>query len=173
MLASLSHPNIAAVYGLEESAGRHLLVMELITGETLSARLARGKLTFEETVRIGAQIADALAVAHAKGIIHRDLKPGNVMITKSIAKVLDFGLAKSVEDETLTASRVVMGTPAYMAPEQRAGKACDARTDIYALGLLLYEMATGKKFSPEAPRIESIPEKFAHVLERCLEEGSR
>ena len=169
VLASLSHPNIAAVYGLEESAGRHLLVMELITGETLSARLARGKLTFEETVRIGAQIADALAVAHAKGIIHRDLKPGNVMITKSIAKVLDFGLAKSVEDETLTASRVVMGTPAYMAPEQRAGKACDARTDIYALGLLLYEMATGKKFSPEAPRIESIPEKFAHVLERCLE----
>src|SRR5204862_7102151 len=131
-------PNIAAVYGLEESGERHFLVMELIFGETLAARLGQGKMSFEDTVRYGTQIADALAAAHSRGIIHRDLKPGNIMIAKSTAKVLDFGLAKSPQDETLTATQAVMGTPAYMAPEQREGKACDARSDIYALGLVLF-----------------------------------
>src|SRR6202040_2688376 len=94
-------------------------------------------------LRYGAQIADALAAAHSKGITHRDLKPGNVMVAKNGVKVLDFGLAKSAGDETLTVGQAIMGTPAYMAPEQSEGKECDARTDIYALGLMLREMATG------------------------------
>jgi Tol biopolymer transport system component len=167
VLASLNHPNIAAVYEFDEVDGRHLLVMELVEGETLADRLKKGKLSFEDTVRNGAQIADALAAAHTRGITHRDLKPGNIMIAKSVAKVLDFGLAKSVDD-SLTASRVVMGTPAYMAPEQREGKECDARTDIYALGLILYEMATGKRFTEDAAK-QDIPERFAHAIELCLE----
>jgi serine/threonine protein kinase len=109
VLASLNHPNIAAVYGLEESGGQQFLVMELISGETLTARLAQGKLSVEDTVRYGTQIADALATAHANGIIHRDFKPGNIMIAKSMAKVLDFGLSRSLGDDTLTGSHLVMG----------------------------------------------------------------
>ena len=125
--------------------GPNYLVMELCEGETLAARLKRGKLSIQETLRYGVQIADALAAAHAKGITHRDLKPGNIMLGKAGIKVLDFGLAKSPQDETLTGTRMVMGTPAYMAPEQREGKECDARSDIYSLGLVLCEMATGKR----------------------------
>ncbi len=144
--------------------------MELCEGETLAARLVRGKLSIQETIRYGAQIADALAAAHAKGIVHRDLKPGNVLLTKAGVKVLDFGLAKSSQDETLTASHVVMGTPAYMAPEQREGKECDARTDIYALGLILYEMASGKRWQLDQPvPLDATPAAFKHVVERCLE----
>jgi serine/threonine protein kinase len=169
-LAAVNHPHIAAIYGLEEIAGRHFLVMELVPGTTLAAKMGRGRLSLDETVRYGAQIADALAAAHARGIVHRDLKPGNIMVTKAGVKVLDFGLAKSADrDETLTQTDVVMGTPAYMAPEQREGGACDARTDIYALGLILYEMATGKRFSPQASHSEGVPERLAHVIERCLE----
>ena len=122
--------------------------MELVEGERLAARLKRGKLSIEQTIQYGAQIASALSAAHAKGIVHRDLKPGNIMITKAGMKVLDFGRAKSAHDETLTMANAVMGTPAYMAPEQREGQACDARTDIYALGLVLSEMATGKRTQP-------------------------
>jgi serine/threonine protein kinase len=138
-ISSLNHPHICTLYDV----GPNYLVMELVEGQTLADRLKRGKLSIEQTIQYGSQIADALAAAHAKGIIHRDLKPGNIMLTKSGVKVLDFGLAKSAEDESLTASHSVMGTPAYMAPEQREGKQCDARTDIYALGLVLCEMATG------------------------------
>src|ERR1700719_2042952 len=144
-ISSLNHPNICTLYDV----GPNYLVMELCEGETLAARLKRGKLSIQETLRYGAQIADALAAAHAKGITHRDLKPGNIMLTKAGVKVLDFGLAKSPQDETLTGTHVVMGTPAYMAPEQRAGSECDARTDIYALGLVLYEMAAGKRWLPD------------------------
>src|SRR5207302_8658759 len=121
------------------------LVMELVEGETLAARLKKGALSISLVLRYGAQIADALAAAHANGIIHRDLKPGNIMVTRSGVKVLDFGLAKTQRDETLTPSRAIMGTPAYMAPEQLQGKEADARSDIYALGLVLYEMLTGKR----------------------------
>ncbi len=165
-ISALNHPNICTLYDV----GPNYLVMELCEGETLAARLERGKLSIQETFRYGAQIADALAAAHAKGIVHRDLKPGNVMLTKAGVKVLDFGLAKSSQDETLTASHVVMGTPAYMAPEQREGKECDVRTDIYALGLILYEMASGKRWQPDqtAP-LDQFPSAFAHVVERCLE----
>jgi serine/threonine protein kinase len=155
-ISALNHPHICTLYDV----GPNYLVMELCEGESLAARLKRGKLSIQETIRYGAQIADALSAAHAKGIVHRDLKPGNVMLTKAGVKVLDFGLAKSPEDETLTASRMVMGTPAYMAPEQREGRECDARTDIYALGLILQEMAGGK---------QALPEGLAHVIQRCLE----
>ena len=116
-IAAISHPNVCTLHDV----GPNYLVMELVEGETLSARLKRGKLTLDETLRFGAQIAEALAVAHAKGIVHRDLKPANIMLTKSGVKVLDFGLAKSALDPTLTATADVIGTPAYMAPE-RAGR---------------------------------------------------
>ena len=113
ILGSLNHPHIAAIYGLEENA----IVMELVQGETLASRLNKGRLPVDLVVRYGSEIAAALSAAHARGIIHRDLKPGNVMLTKSGVKVLDFGLAKVTKaDETLTESHVIMGTPAYMAP---------------------------------------------------------
>ena len=140
-ISSLNHPNICTLYDV----GPNYLVMELVEGETLAARLTRGKISIESTLLYGGQIAAALAEAHSKGITHRDLKPGNIMVTKSGVKVLDFGLAKTQRDESLTASHAIMGTPAYMAPEQSEGKECDARTDIYALGLVLREMATGKR----------------------------
>jgi serine/threonine protein kinase len=109
-ISALNHPHICTLYDV----GPNYLVMELCEGETLAARLKRGKLSIQETLRYGAQIADALAAAHAKGITHRDLKPGNIMLTKAGAKVLDFGLAKSLQDETLTGTRMVMGTPSYI-----------------------------------------------------------
>ena len=114
------------------------------------------------------QILAALAEAHEKGIIHRDLKPGNIMIAKSGIKVLDFGLAKSGQDETLTASRMVMGTPAYMAPEQREGKPADARSDIYSFGCVLYEMLTGARVGSQRRRIPS--RRLERIVNRCLEE---
>jgi len=164
-ISSLNHPHVCTLYDV----GPNYLVMELCEGETLAARLNRGKLTIQEALRYGAQIADALAAAHAKGITHRDLKPGNIMLTKAGVKVLDFGLAKSPQDETLTGTRMVMGTPAYMAPEQREGKECDARTDIYALGLVLYEMATGKRAEQgQIPSLYTVSPQLAHVIERCL-----
>ncbi len=140
--------------------------MELVEGETLAARLRRGKLPMRETLRFGAQIAEALAVAHAHGIVHRDLKPANIMLTKSGVKVLDFGLAKSAVDPGLTATGKVMGTPAYMSPERLEGKEADARADIYALGLILAEMATGRR-SRQGP--EGLPPALDRVVRRCLE----
>ena len=163
VIASLSHPNICTLYDV----GPNYLVMELIEGETLRERLKRSKLSIGQTIQYGVQIADALAAAHAKGIVHRDLKPANVMLTKSGVKVLDFGLAKSEHDPNLTAADVVMGTPAYMAPEQFEGKGADARTDIYALGLLLTEMATGKRTS--SGQTDSAPPVLDRVVRRCLE----
>ena len=158
-ISALNHPNICTLYDV----GENYLVMELVEGETLGARLKKGALPMDQVLRYGAEIADALAAAHAKGITHRDLKPGNIMLAKNGVKVLDFGLARSTHDETLTLTNAVMGTPAYMAPEQREGLPCDARTDIYALGLILAEMATGKRQSTEG-----ISGPFGHVVERCL-----
>ena len=167
--AQLNHPHICTLYDV----GPNYLVMELVEGETLATSLAKGPLSLDQTLRYGAQLAEALAAAHAKGVVHRDLKPGNIMITKNGVKVFDFGLAQfhSQPGDTVTASRVVMGTPAYMAPEQFDGKECDARTDIFALGLVLYEMATGKRVLAahgQAPSMDGLPPQFAHVVERCL-----
>jgi serine/threonine protein kinase/Tol biopolymer transport system component len=167
VISSFNHPHICTLYDV----GPDYLVMELVEGQTLADRLKKGKLSLAETVRYGSQIADALMEAHAKGIVHRDLKPGNIMLARSGVKVLDFGLAKqqNTPGETLTASHVIIGTPAYMTPEQLEGKATDSRTDIYALGLILYEMATGKRAVPgQTRRMGDLPVQLAHVIERCL-----
>jgi eukaryotic-like serine/threonine-protein kinase len=160
-IAALNHPNICTLHDV----GPNYLVMELIEGETLAARMKRGKLTVEQTLQSAAQIAGALAAAHAKGIIHRDLKPANVMLTRSGVKVLDFGLAKSATDPAVTAEGVRMGTPAYMAPEQFETNNADARIDIYALGLILREMLTGKRSEFD----ETTPSSLTRIVKRCLE----
>src|SRR2546426_101912 len=164
-IASLNHPNICTLHDV----GPNYLVMELVEGETIAARLKSGPLPMNTALLYAWQIAAALAEAHAKGIVHRDLKPGNIMIARSGVKVLDFGLARSGQDETaVTDSRIVMGTPAYMAPEQREGKPADARTDIYSFGCVLYEMLTGGRVGPQRRRIPS--RRLEKIVDRCLEE---
>ena len=160
-IAALNHPYICTLHDV----GPNYLVMELIEGETLAARLKRGSLTIQQAVQFGTQIAEALAAAHAKGIIHRDLKPANVMLTKSGVKILDFGLAKSIADPALSVEGALMGTPAYMAPEQFEGHAADGRADIYALGLILREMLAGKRDALP----ETTPPPLARLVKRCLE----
>ncbi len=157
-ISQLSHPHICALYDVGHQEGIDYLVMELLEGQTLAERLAKSPLPLDQALRCGIEIADALEKAHRQGIVHRDLKPGNVMLTSSGVKVLDFGLAKelgptpsaaaltSLPTETpLTEKGTLLGTVQYMSPEQLEGKDADARTDIFALGLLLYEMVTGEK----------------------------
>jgi eukaryotic-like serine/threonine-protein kinase len=157
-LAALSHPHICPIHDVGSQNGIDFLVMEYLEGETLEQRLKKGALPLDQALQIGIQIANALAAAHRAGIIHRDLKPGNIMLTKSGAKLLDFGLAKTgapaVADSlsmlpttppNLTSQGAILGTFQYMAPEQLEGQEADARTDIFAFGTVLYEMATGKK----------------------------
>src|SRR5436189_3404266 len=153
-ISQLNHPHIVTLYDV----GDNYLVMELLEGETLADKLAKGPLPLDQVLRYGIEIAEALEKAHKAGVVHRDLKPGNVMITKSGAKLLDFGLAKPTtggvlsaltnlrtEKRNLTEEGMLVGTFQYMAPEQLEGGEVDARTDIFALGAVLYEMATGKK----------------------------
>src|SRR6266487_5875972 len=167
-ISALSHPHICALYDVGNQDGVEYLVMEYLEGETLADRLAGGPLPTEQTLRYGIEIADALDEAHRQGIVHRDLKPGNVMLTKSGVKLLDFGLAKAIAPavppaevtsfpteaarSNLTEEGTIAGTLQYMAPEQLEGKKADPRTDIFAFGVVLYEMATGKKaFSGTSP----------------------
>ena len=164
-ISSLNHPHICTLYDV----GPNYLVMELVEGETFAALLKRGKLPAERAIEYALQIAGALAAAHAKGVIHRDLKPGNIMLAKSGVKVLDFGLAKTADDDTLTAPQAVMGTPGYRwPPEQRDGKLADARTDIYAFGCVLYEMLTGVR-PGGGQRIPS--RRLNKIVTRCLEQN--
>ena len=170
VLASMNHPNIAAVYGLED----HAIVMELVEGSTLADRVAQGPLSIEETVPIAKQITEALEAAHEKGIIHRDLKPGNIKVTPDgIVKVLDFGLAKAAGAERgsdaspspalairATEPELILGTPAYMSPEQASGKPVDRRADIWSFGVVLWEMLTGRQLFEG----ETISDRLAHVL---------
>jgi Tol biopolymer transport system component len=164
-IAQLQHPNVCTLFDVGEHGGRDYLVMELLEGESLQQRLARGPLPLQQVFTVGAAIAEALAAAHRQGILHRDLKPGNVMLTKAGPKLLDFGLAK-LRAETfgsssdmatrtagaLTAEGTLVGTLAYMAPEQLEGKATDERADIWALGCVLHEMATGERaFAASTP----------------------
>lgn len=158
-ISSLSHPNICALHDVGHQDGIDYLVMEFLEGETLANRLTRGALSRERALQYGIQISDALDKAHKQGIVHRDLKPGNIMLTKSGAKLLDFGLAKlnfvpesapavsalETEQKDLTKEGTIVGTIQYMAPEQLEGKSIDVRTDIFAFGEVLYEMLTGKK----------------------------
>ena len=163
-IASLNHPNICTLYDV----GRDYLVMELVDGETLAALLQGGPLPADMALLYAGQVAAALTEAHAKGIVHRDLKPGNIMIGKTGVKVLDFGLASLQGDPTLTAERMVMGTPGYMAPEQRDGRTADARTDIYAFGCVLYEMLTGARVDHRRRRVRT--RSLETIVSRCLEE---
>ena len=179
-LASLNHPNIASIYGLEKADGMRGLVMELVEGPTLAERIAQGPIAIEEALPIAKQIAEALEAAHEQGIIHRDLKPANVKVRPDgTVKVLDFGLAKALEPAgatspgmtqsptitspaMMTGVGVLLGTAAYMSPEQARGKAVDKRTDVWAFGAVLYEMLTGKRAFPG----DEVSDVLASVLAR-------
>jgi serine/threonine protein kinase len=198
-ISQLSHPHICALHDVGREGDTEYLVMEYLEGETVAERLLRGPLPLEQTLRFGIQIADALDKAHRQGIVHRDLKPSNVMITKSGVKLLDFGLAKAVAPATqpstltslptqlnLTQEGTILGTFQYMAPEQLEGKEADARTDIFAFGCVLYEMATGTKafagtsqasligaiLHTDPPPISTAqpmsPPALDHIVKKCL-----
>ena len=174
LLASLSHPNIAAVYGLHQGQGRHFLAMELVRGEDLGQRARREPFSTPEALEIARQIAEALEAAHEQGIIHRDLKPANVMLTQDgKVKVLDFGLAKALEAEPASGSLsmsptitrgtemgVILGTAAYMSPEQARGRPADRRADIWSFGVVLFEMLSGR----QGFRGDTVTDVLAQVL---------
>jgi serine/threonine protein kinase/WD40 repeat protein len=200
-IAGLNHPHICTLYDVGHQDGTDYLVMEYLEGETLAQRLSKGLLPLDQVLRYAIEIADALDKAHRKGITHRDLKPGNIMLTKSGAKLLDFGLAKLRQDvapvtplsqlptmnDAITAEGTMLGTLQYMAPEQVEGKEVDARTDIFAFGVVVYEMATGKKafvgksqaslmakiLETDPPPMASLtpmtPSALDHVVKRCME----
>ena len=182
-ISAFNHPHICTLYDV----GPNYLVMELLDGTTLADEIKKGPLAIEQVARYGAQIAAALAEAHAHGVVHRDLKPGNIMVTRHGVKVLDFGLARMASEAGLTEANFVMGTPMYMAPEQVEGGESDARTDLFALGLVLYEMAAGKLPFPgkslgrmqvsgaaaEAPRLSlqraEVPESLDALVGKLLQ----
>ena len=200
-IASLNHPHICTLYDVGHQNGTNFLVMEYLEGETLAQRIVKGPLPFDQMLQYAVEIADALDKAHRKGITHRDLKPGNIIMTKSGTKLLDFGLAKLKQEvapanvqlsqlptanNPLTAQGTIVGTLQYMAPEQLEGKEVDARTDIFAFGAVVYEMATGKRafegksqasliakiLETDPPPISSLqpmtPPALDHVVKTCL-----
>ena len=205
VLASLNQPNIAAIHGLEESGERKFLVMELVPGETLAERIRRGPIPADEALPIAIQICDALEAAHEKGVVHRDLKPANVKTTPDgKVKVLDFGLAKAFEAEAsnpslsqsptlslaATNAGVILGTAAYMSPEQAKGRAVDKRTDIFAFGCVLYEMLIGRpafegedvpdilgavlKSEPDWKKLPpNVPPSIRRLLQLCLQKDAK
>jgi len=203
LLASLNHPNIAAIHSFEHADEIHFLVLELVPGETLQERVAKGPVPVDEALEVCRQIAEGVEAAHEKGVIHRDLKPANVKVTpEGKVKILDFGLAKAFEDETpvtdisqsptlteeMTRAGVILGTAAYMSPEQAKGKPVDKRADVFAFGALLYELLTGKRaFEGETitetlgaiihkePHWEALPGatpwRIRDLLGRCLQKA--
>ena len=206
-LAALQHPSIAAIYGLEHADGTLAIAMELVEGETLADRIARGSIPFEEVRPLASQIADALGAAHEKGIIHRDLKPANIKLTASGGvKLLDFGLAKlaSANDgqsplasgmatvtspALMTGAAVILGTAAYMSPEQARGRAVDKRTDVWAFGCVLFEMLSGRRAfdgedvtetlgavihkEPDQRKLPTLPPAIPALLRACLQKDPR
>jgi serine/threonine protein kinase len=205
MLAALNHPHIGAIYGVEEAEGLRALVLELVEGETLADRLQRGPVPVAEALTMARQVADALDAAHERRIIHRDLKPANIKITPAgVVKVLDFGLAKTAAGDgtTLDLTRsptvtvggtrdgVILGTAAYMSPEQARGQAVDKRTDIWGFGCVMYEILTGRiafaggtvsdtiaailEREPDWSRVpDSTPATIHRLLQRCLQKDAR
>ncbi|HTB20559.1 MAG TPA: protein kinase [Bryobacteraceae bacterium] len=194
LASALTHPNVAYIYEIGEDNGLRFLAMEYVEGEPLSVRLSLGPLTFLELLSVGIQVADALDDAHSKGIVHRDIKPSNLMLTpRGYVKVLDFGLAKledpssGHETQVMTSAGVVMGTVAYMSPEQAMGRDVDHRTDLFSLGVVFYEMATARLPFPGATPSETmarilgaqpdaiarfnydVPESLDRVVRKCLE----
>jgi serine/threonine protein kinase/Tol biopolymer transport system component len=194
-ISGVSHPNICALYDIGSEDGVDYLVMEYLEGETLAAKLGRGPLPFSQVLRVGAEIASALDVAHRAGVVHRDLKPGNIMLTKSGARLLDFGLARNIVPvgpdaptvrEALTEAGMVVGTLQYMSPEQLEGSVVDARSDIFAFGCVLYEMTTGRRAfdgetrtgvitailtrdpAPPSSLVDELPIAIDRVVARCL-----
>jgi len=206
-LASLNHPHIAAIYAVEKSAGMHALVMELVEGDDLSQRIARGAIPLDEALPIAKQIAEALEAAHERGAIHRDLKPGNIKVrSDGTVKVLDFGLAKAMEPTSsmsasasipptittpaMTQAGMILGTAAYMSPEQARGTAVDKRADVWAFGVVLWEMLTGKRLFEGATVSDTLaavlktepgwnalgpatPTAIRRLLRRCLEKDRK
>jgi eukaryotic-like serine/threonine-protein kinase len=205
VLASLNHSNIAAIYGFEESGATHALVMELVEGPTLAETIKAGAIALDEALPIAKQICEGLEYAHERGIVHRDLKPSNIKLANNDAvKLLDFGLAKALESDAASAdisssptisrmatqAGIILGTAAYMSPEQAKGKAVDRRTDIWAFGCVLYEMLTGKmafsgetvtdtlaaviRAEPEWSALAaSMPQAVRNLLQRCLKKDPR
>jgi serine/threonine-protein kinase len=201
VLASLNHPNIAQIHGVDDSSGTPALVMELVDGPTLADRIAKGPIPLDEALAIAKQIAEALETAHEQGIIHRDLKPANIKVrADGTVKVLDFGLAKALSADSpagdpassptlsmrATIAGVIMGTAAYMAPEQARGQHVDKRADIWAFGVVVYEMLTGRQaFSgatvsdtlasvlKEAPDLDLVPARARTLIRHCLEKDPR
>jgi eukaryotic-like serine/threonine-protein kinase len=211
MLAALNHPNIAAIHGFEDANGRHALVLELVDGPTLAERIAQGRIPIDEALPIARQIVDALEAAHEQGIIHRDLKPANIKLRHDgTVKVLDFGLAKALSRNeenaasrvdvtasptmlspaTMTSAGIILGTAAYMAPEQARGRAVDRRADVWAFGCVLYEMLTGRRAfegdevtdtlaailrgEPSWTALPaSTPRALQRLLRRCLQKDPR
>src|SRR5690242_8527409 len=202
VLASLNHPHIAAIYGLDEAGGTQFLVLELVDGESLDTRIARGRIPIDEALDIATQIAEALEAAHENGVVHRDLKPANIALTRDgQVKVLDFGLAKAVAGSVgssfdvtssptivsplATGVGVILGTAAYMSPEQARGKAVDRRADMWAFGCVVFEMLAGRRpFEGDsvaeligavmhkepswAALPDEAPPRVRRVLRRCL-----
>jgi len=200
MLAALNHPHIAAIHGLEQANGMQFLVLEFVEGETLADRIARGPISVDESVKLALQIAEALEAAHEKGIVHRDLKPANLKVTSAgTVKVLDFGLAKAFAGDSdvslsnsptlsvaATQQGYILGTAAYMSPEQAKGRPADRRADIWAFGVVLYEMITGRPLFTgdsvsevlaavikEEPKLDAIPAELRPLLKRCLHRDPR
>src|SRR6266404_1769511 len=200
-IASLNHPHICTLFDIGRQDGIDYLVMEYLEGETLAQRLVKGSLPLEQVLQYAVEISDALDKAHRKGVTHRDLKPGNIMLTKTGTKLLDFGLAKLKQEvapanaqlselptanDPLTAQGTIIGTLQYMSPEQLEGKEVDARTDIFAFGAVVYEMATGKRafegksqasvisaiMSSDPPPMSSLqpmtPPALDRVVKKCL-----
>jgi serine/threonine protein kinase/Tol biopolymer transport system component len=202
VLAAMNHPHIAAIYGFERSDGTTALVMELVEGPTLADRIEKGATPLDEALPIARQIAEALEAAHEQGIIHRDLKPANIKVRNDgTVKVLDFGLAKAMESTgamsasvsmsptittpAMTQAGVILGTAAYMSPEQARGKAVDKRADIWAFGVVVYELLTGERLFKgqntaeilaavirDEPRLDRVPARMRPLLLRCLEKDS-
>ena len=206
-VAQLNHPNIVVLHSIEEESGIHFLTMELIEGETLAAEVERGPISIQRILTFACALSDALVAAHERGIVHRDLKPGNIMVSRDgRVKVLDFGLAKAIQEQgpaasgTVTATTVdvslsmageLLGTAPYMAPEQIRGQSADDRSDIFAMGVILYELIAGRRpfhgdtfadlgssilrDAPDSlPDLRSdLPDDLGGIVLRCLEKNPR